>query len=204
MDGSVLAYLVKDKFPGLNYVKLGLSKLGDAVRLAEQRKLIARNPDAKHLEVRPAQTASFPATSVSAGIPAETCSSHDLWRAAVLSRPGSYSFMHRATGEVAQAAPGDVERKRSDDSLVEVETISEPAQLQWLREFLKTKGWPEQLDHNEGRLRILLRSRTDFDPTTARDWKYPVREKPSSSTSSGRHAAVSREAKVLEPSQVQR
>jgi hypothetical protein len=172
VDGSVLAYLVKDKFPGLNYVRLGLSKLGDAVRLGEQRKLIARNPDAKHLEVRPAQTASFPATSVSAESSRDLFVAPDLWRAAVLSRPDSHSFMHRATGEVAQAAPGDLERKRSDDSLVEVETISEHAQLQWLQEFLKTKAWPEQLDHDEGRLRILLRSRTSFDPPTARDWKY--------------------------------
>ncbi len=28
------------------------------------------------------------------------------------------------------------------------------------------------MEHDEGRLRELLRSRTGFDPPTARDWKY--------------------------------
>ena len=69
VDGSVLAYLVKEKFPGLNYVKLGLSKLGDAVRLGEERKLVLRNMNVRHLEVRPAQTSSFPATSASSDNP---------------------------------------------------------------------------------------------------------------------------------------
>ncbi len=126
VDGSVLAYLVKDKYPGLSYVKLGLSKLGDAVRLGEQRKLISRNPDAKHLEVRPAQTTPFP--SASAQSSRDLFVAPELWRAAVLSRPDSHSFMHRTTGEVAQGAPGDLERKRADDSFVEIDTISERAQ----------------------------------------------------------------------------
>jgi hypothetical protein len=172
VDGSVLAYLVKDKYPGLSYVKLGLSKLGDAVRLGEQRKLISRNPDAKHLEVRPAQTTPFPVASTSSQSSRDLFVAPELWRAAVLSRPDAHSFIHRSTGEVAQAAPGDLERKRADDSYVEIDTISERAQLQWLQEFLKTKGWPEQIEHDEGHLRILLRSRTGFDPPTARDWKY--------------------------------
>jgi hypothetical protein len=172
VDGSVLAYLVKEKFPGLSYVKLGLSKLGDAVRLGEERKLIARNLNVRHLEVRPAQTTAFSTTSASAESSRDLFVAPDLWRAAVLSRPDSHSFMHRTTGEVAQAAPGELERKRSDDSLVEVETISERAQLQWLQEFLKSKEWPEQQDHDEGRLRVLLRNRNGFDPPTARDWKY--------------------------------
>jgi len=77
--------------------------------------------------------------------------------------------MHRTTGKVTQAAPAEIERNRSDASLVEVETISEHAQLQWLRDFLKSKGRP---DHDEENLRVLLRGRNGFDPPTARDWKY--------------------------------
>jgi hypothetical protein len=171
IDGSVLAYLVKDKYPGLNYVRLGISKLGDVVRIGEERKLISRNRLVQHLEVRPAQNAPSPTAPASPEISSrDLFVEPELWRAAVLSSPDSHSFMHRTTGKITQAAPAELERNRADASLVEVETIGERTQLQWLKDFLKSR--PGLDDESEQHLRTLLRGRNGFDPPTARDWKY--------------------------------
>ena len=35
MDGSLLAYMIRSEYPDLDYTKLGLARLGDAVRIAE-------------------------------------------------------------------------------------------------------------------------------------------------------------------------
>lgn len=196
IDGSVLAYLLKEKFPGLSYVKLGLSKLGDAVRLGEERKLISRNPNVRHLEVRPAITASFPAMSAFAEPSRELFVKPELWRAAVFSRSASPSFVNRETGEVAQAAATEVAGKRSDDSLAEVETISESTQLLWLEEFLRSKAWPSC---DQAHLRELLVNRNAFDPPTARDWKYFRARKAIEHIKQWAARAGIPEAKVLAP-----
>src|SRR5260370_31030625 len=53
LDGAFLAYLIRAEFPAIDYPKLGMSRLSDAVRVAEAEQIVRRNPLVKHLEVTP-------------------------------------------------------------------------------------------------------------------------------------------------------
>jgi hypothetical protein len=53
INGTVPAVLIREEYPALDYAKLGLSKLGDAVRLGEAKQRFQRKRTVQHLEVCP-------------------------------------------------------------------------------------------------------------------------------------------------------
>jgi hypothetical protein len=103
LDGSLLAYLVQREYPALDYIKLGLTKLGDAVRIAVGREQLTRNPSVRHLEVLPAQLETAPpAASNDTTNRGLLFVRPDLWRALVLWAPNSRAFFNRTTGELSE------------------------------------------------------------------------------------------------------
>lgn len=162
IDGSSLAAFLKTKYPGLDYVKLGLTKLGDAVRLGEAKRLIKRNSDVKHLEVSPVDVDPTvkprPPTHQNRVLGVKS----ELWRAAVLS-PTVVSFLNRETGALSGSP--------SSSNDVQLSPVTEADQLAWLTEFLTSKGIA---DPDGDKLRSLLHGRIadDFGAPVERDWKF--------------------------------
>jgi hypothetical protein len=169
IDGSALAILLRAQYPGLDYVKLGLSKLGDAVRLGEVKGLIKRNPTVKHLEVCPVESEQEKPSQATLQqrrvAPELLYIKPDLWRAAVLS-PSERTVMNRETGALAsESGPA---RAATD---VDIVPVTEEDQISWLKEFLTSKqiAGIESIEF----LRSLLYGRiADFGAPTVRDWKF--------------------------------
>ncbi len=164
LDGSVLAHLIRREYPGLDYISLGMAKMGDAVRLAVSRNVIQQKKGVRHLEVTPIDTEPpAPARDLQFVRP-------DLWKAMVLSPHGSHYFFNQKSAELVQAGQSDVGRYRSDTNFVEVDPVTEGVQGQWLKDYLRSKG--KVIDEDEETIRGLLRSGIrDFGSAIAQDWR---------------------------------
>src|SRR4051812_39512176 len=53
VNGPRLANAIRARYPTLDYTQLGLTRLADAVRVAEREGLLRRNTAVTHLEVMP-------------------------------------------------------------------------------------------------------------------------------------------------------
>jgi len=51
--GAVLAEAIRATFPDFSYQQIGLERLSDAIRVAEQRGVVTRHRNVKHLEILP-------------------------------------------------------------------------------------------------------------------------------------------------------
>ena len=148
LDGSLLSHLVRQQFPELNYAKLGLTRLGDVVRAAMHRGLVARRTDVTHLVLLPIPQATQGITNPNP----ENHSAHkltyvrqDIWRAVVIPEPGVVSFLHRTTGELIRIQIAELTRlkqARADENLLEVPRATHEQQLAWLRDFLAAQQEP--------------------------------------------------------------
>ena len=175
VDGSLLAFWVRREFPALSYPKLGLTKLGDAVRIATARNLISRNPNVKHLEVSPIIANVTPPTEAAVAPPTRDAAyvRQDIWRAMVFVSQSAISFFSRSAKNLREIDRTDANTLRSlraDPQYVEVERVESSAQLQWLKEFLDSRG---KLDENtENSLLDLIRGGLHkMGAAIARDWK---------------------------------
>ena len=58
-NGAYLAEVIRRELPGFSYEQVGLTRLSDAVALAERQGLVVRSRAVKHLEVLPTNVASL-------------------------------------------------------------------------------------------------------------------------------------------------
>ena len=158
LDGSILAHLVRTEFFGINYSTLGLTKLGDAVRIAEERGLLTRHRDVMHLEVSP------PTAQGAVQIQERTVKRwyvrSDVWRAFVIDgrKP---TFFHQAdntvTGQGLEAG-------------VQIKPVTEGIQISWADQFLKSR--PDVQSHTkEDSIGLARFGQSKFGHIVNRDWK---------------------------------
>jgi len=165
INGSVLAVLIREEYPNLNYAMLGLSKLGDAVRLGEARLLIRRNTTVKHLEICPVEAEG--ATPPRLTGPELLYVRPDIWRAAVLASSDSQRGFNRETGELA---PLESEGP-PNPAVVPLAVISEQQQLGWLSEFLTFKGLSANGADGHSLGNLLHGGIRDFGPAIITEWR---------------------------------
>lgn len=172
--GSVLAYLLRQEYPGLDFVKLGITRLGDAVNLAVARELVQKNLSVTHLEVLPYNPdAEHPPQDPNRSARASLkFVKPELWRAAVLAPHGTHAFFHRRTGEIKSIeSQEDLAAAKHDPELAEIESISEATQQQWLRTFLQSRG--KVIAEDDDTLSSLLRGDIrQFGSAILQDWKF--------------------------------
>ncbi len=141
-DGAVLAEAIRSKFPGLSYEQLGLGRLSDAVHLAEQRALVLRHRDVKHLELSPGPNSGLAPGSQ---VPTHTVAplphvKPDVWRAFVFVSSGNHLFLDRETGQVVSVPDSDVSGRMSlegDSRYARVTPIPTSTQQGWMDEFTR-------------------------------------------------------------------
>jgi hypothetical protein len=175
LQGSALAYRVRERYPSLDYTAFDLTRLGDVVRLAVDRGLIRRNDTVKHLEVLPAEQSDRPlVVRAESKRPRVKYARPEVWRAVALANADSptRTFLNRETGDITTANAGEVERWRADPSLVELEPLPPAEQPRWLKDFLRSRGVLSTED--EDYLRSLIRSglRELGSSELSRDWRY--------------------------------
>ncbi len=87
ITGAVLAERVRIKFPGLDFQTIGVEKLGDLVRAAQDRGWVIRNPNVKHLEILP-KGQSFGAAIYTPQESTDMYIRPDAWQAFGMLHPG--------------------------------------------------------------------------------------------------------------------
>lgn len=177
-DGAVLAEEIRHKFPGLTYKQLQLDRLSDAVRLAEQRGLVLRHRDVKHLELSPGPSSGLPpGTQVPAQ--ATTLIPHvkpEIWRAFVFVSTGSDLFFDRETGHVVSVPDSDVSGRTSfaaDRRYVRIARIPPSTQQGWMEEFTKRASCVNASDapiHDDQWWVAFPAWLRCVNPTLERDW----------------------------------
>lgn len=165
INGSVLAVLIKEQYPTLDYAKLGLSKLGDAVRLGEARQLIRRNMEVKHLEICPVDAEG--ATPPRLTNPELLYVRPELWRASVLTSAGTSRGFNRKSGELVPL----VSEGPPNPDVVQISIVSETQQLEWLKEFLASKGLSANDSEGHSLPNLLHGGIRDFGPAIVTDWR---------------------------------
>lgn len=172
MDGSLLAYTIRSEFPTIDYTKLGLTRLGDAVRIAEKRGLINRHHDVQHLEVSPATTE---ANKVGAPpLKAQTEKKYvrnDIWRA-FLFRSTTNKFISRESYKVIEVDPDKKAESRAlaeENEYVQIPRISEEQQIEWARQFVNSTSSNGGCTEEEAK--GLINSKEKYKSAGVRAWK---------------------------------
>lgn len=168
LDGSFLAHLVRNRYPEIDYAQLGLTKLGDAVRIAENSGRIVRHTDVRHLEVSPAarQGGAEPAQERKQE-PERVYVRPDVWRAFVFPSAGTV-YVDRASGEIVRQAHGP--SSSAPYNAVAVDPVTDQHQLEWASQFLNSR--PELSGHTErDRLALVHGGATQFGSSVSRAWK---------------------------------
>jgi hypothetical protein len=139
-DGAVLAEAIRTHFPGFSYEQVGLARLSDAVRIAEQRGLVIRHRDVKHLELSPGPDSDLPpgtelTTHTVAPLPHVK---PDIWRAFVFVSRGNVFFLDRDSGQVLALREEDRVRHdalEADQQYAKITPIAVGTQQQWMKQF---------------------------------------------------------------------
>lgn len=176
MTGAALADIVRRKYPELDYGRLGLTRLADAVQQAESQGLLVRHRDVKHLEVSPnADTPAAAPATVTGFVRLRA----EVWRAFVFVTDPSAHFYDRETGTLISIAPTDTDRitqLSASDRHVRIASILAADQKEWMREFIATRPALQGLDapidvHGWWTVfSVWLRDHSDRDPAAARAW----------------------------------
>jgi len=139
VNGASLAEAIRKRFPDLSYPALGVERLADVVRAAEERGLLFRHWDVKHLEVSPAGVdAAAPSSSslkpragrIGGPVPRE------IWQAVLFPHQGQARFIDRQTGNVIIVSETEAGSYTSNPRYVELRTIPPEVQKNWMREFV--------------------------------------------------------------------
>lgn len=170
IDGSFLAHLVRIEYPAIDYAKLGITRLGDAVRIAEARKLLTRHEDVLHLEVSPTSNEEQKRVPVSEGLDRQRFYVRpEFWRAFVLST-GKATFFHRTDGRIAEVSSDQNLELERDHNYVRINSIAETDQRDWARQFLNSRTAVSKSTEED--YRDLVRGvRNRFESAVNRDWK---------------------------------
>lgn len=154
-NGAVLADAIREKFPEFSYQQVGLERLSDAVRVAEQRGLVIRHRDVSHLEISPGSKSDLPpgsavATQASTPLPRVR---PEIWRAFVFVPKGNVCFFERSNGNVLVVRDSDSARIASteeDGRYIRLSPIPVDTQQGWMEDF--TRGH-EDLSFDEAPIR---------------------------------------------------
>jgi len=139
VDGALLAEAVRARFPDLSYPALGVERLVDVVRAAEERGLLVRHLDVKHLEVSPA--------GVDAAAPSPSCLEaragrvggpvpREIWQALLFVHEGQGRFIDRQTGNVIIVSETQAGSYTGNQRYVELRPIPPEVQKNWMQEFV--------------------------------------------------------------------
>lgn len=129
VDGSFLAHLVRTKYPQLEYERLGIKRLGDAVEVALSKGLVIRNWDVKHLELSPSNGAPLQ------DIEGRHYVRSDVWRAFVLI-PDRVTYLEKKSYRIVEPTFGG-NPYADDPEFVRVNALTEEQQSSWAVLFLK-------------------------------------------------------------------
>lgn len=142
-DGAYLAEAIRTRWTGFSYEQVGLNRLSDAIRLAEEKELIVRHRDVKHLELSPG-----PATGLTRSLELTSTPSckpqyvrPDIWRAFALFTPGQSNYLDTRSNEIVSkptsaAPPTD---DQNADRFILVKPIPLEDQQRWMREYVEAK-----------------------------------------------------------------
>lgn len=128
IDGSRLAHLVRTKYPQLDYERLGIKRLGNAVDAAIAKGLVVRNSHVKHLELLPS---NGPPPQIAEG---RQYVRPDLWRAFVIA-PNQATFLDKKTYEILEPT-FDADSHASNPQFVRIKPVSAEQQTSWAVLFL--------------------------------------------------------------------
>jgi hypothetical protein len=141
-NGAAIADAIRAKFPEFHFNQVGHQRLSDVVRIAEQRGLVLRQRDVKHLELSPGRNSDLsPAVEVTAHytVPSSHIRS-DIWRAFVFTTRRHPTYLDLNTGQVIPI-PTDDETKsaelEADDRFKRIDAIPATTQQQWMEEFIQ-------------------------------------------------------------------
>lgn len=142
-DGAVLADAIREKFPEFSYEQVGLGRLSDAVRVAEQRGLVIRHRDVKHLEISPGPNSGLP-PGTEVAVQASTLLRHvrpEIWRAFVFVSRGNVCFLGRSNGHAHPMHDWENERIASfeaDGRYIRLSPIPVDTQQSWMEDFTRS------------------------------------------------------------------
>lgn len=171
LPGSLLAHLIRQDFPGLNFTRFQLTKLGDAIRIAVDRGLVQRNAAVSHLEVSPVEAPKTTALEAAPKVFARANSvvRPELWRELVVSSAPRAAFFDPQTQKVRH--PQDVaEEAAFRKAFVLIDRVPIQSQTSWLRDFLLARGVSFQ-DRTDALAEMVLGKIDDLGSAVARDWR---------------------------------
>lgn len=138
--GAALAAAIRKQFPGMSYEQLGLSRLADAVRRAEEAGKLVRHRDVKHLEVSPTT-----ATPRSPSTPIASASSYvrpDVWRSFVFISDRYAQFLDRTTGRLIVLLSNNTSEIRAhtgNPQFAQINPIAPETQKDWMQQFVMSQ-----------------------------------------------------------------
>lgn len=137
VNGVHLAERIRDRFPDLSYSALGVERLSDVVRVAEERKLLVRHRDVQHLEVSPANAPpSAPPQRRARGPTDMNHIPREIWEALVYLHPGQAYFLNRETSAVLAISEAESGTYATNPQYLQLPTIPADVQKSWMRDFI--------------------------------------------------------------------
>ena len=142
-NGAYLAEKIRGRFPDFSYEQVGLPRLSDAVLKAEERGLVVRHRDVKHLELSPG-----PATGLTKSVASITSQPYrpqyvrpDIWRAFAFISPGQRHFFDSTRNKIVSAPSNE---SPPTDNLnatryISIQPILVEEQQRWMREYAESK-----------------------------------------------------------------
>ena len=176
MDGSLLAYMIRSEYPDLDYTKLGLARLGDAVRIAENLELVERHHDVKHLELSPANK-NNDTDSRSMSVDERRYVRNDIWRAFVYRRSSQF-FIERASCALTEIPENDAKTTETlarSNCHIALARISDDSQIAWAKQYVTSAKSTECSDDDAKSL--VFRKTTGFSSSFVRSWKFYLSSK---------------------------
>jgi len=171
MDGSLLAYTIRSQFPEMDYTQLGLTRLGDAVRIAENLKLVVRNRDVKHLELSPPDAVTKTESNAESSDERRYVR-NDIWRAFVF-RSRLTPFLDRESLRLTDVSGEDsktISTFQRDKKYIEITRISDDEQISWAKLFGSSSSDSGEFSEDEAKELIFAKS-NKYGTSFIRSWK---------------------------------
>lgn len=173
MDGSLLSYIIRSEYPAIDYTRLGLLRLGDAVRIAEKSKLVVRHRDVRHLELSPPDASeNAQAAAESSAVDERRYVRNDIWRAFVF-RSRSTTFLDRDSltlTEIPEENSKEIFKLRRTPLQCEIERISEDNQIAWAKQFISSSSNTDEISDDDARS-LLFAKGNKYSVAYIRSWK---------------------------------
>lgn len=173
MDGSLLAYTIRSEFPEMDYSQLGLTRLGDAVHIAENLNLVVRNRDVKHLELSPpGATKILKSASESSKMDERRYVRNDIWRAFVF-RSRSMTFLDKETFKLTELPETDLKEiaaLKRNSKFIQIDRIPDDEQICWAKQYIISSTDSDECSDDEAKNLIFAKT-NNLNATFLRAWK---------------------------------